>query len=176
MLFRSVYREVSWREILDAAGSTVVFTAQILIVVACASVFAWLLTVNQVPAVLVRWIEGMQLTPWMILLALNVLLLVVGCFIDPLSAILILTPLLVPVITAAGIHPVHFGIVLTVNLAIGLFHPPFGINIFVAQSVLDLKLPVIYRGIVPFLFVYLVALGLITYIPAISLAGMRLFF
>ncbi len=176
LVTRLVYRELSWSDIVGAAGSTVVFTAQILIVVACASVFAWLLTVNQVPAVLVRWIEGMQLTPWMILLALNVLLLVVGCFIDPLSAILILTPLLVPVITAAGIHPVHFGIVLTVNLAIGLFHPPFGINIFVAQSVLDLKLPVIYRGIVPFLFVYLVALALITYIPAISLAGMWLFF
>ena len=176
LVTRLVYRELSLRDIVSAAGSTVVFTAQILIVVACASVFAWLLTVNQVPAVLVRWIEGMQLTPWMILLALNVLLLVVGCFIDPLSAILILTPLLVPVITAAGIHPVHFGIVFTVNLAIGLFHPPFGINIFVAQSVLDLKLPVIYRGIVPFLFVYLVALALITYIPAISLAGMWLFF
>ncbi len=176
LVTRLVYREVSWREILDAAGSTVVFTAQILIVVACASVFAWLLTVNQVPAVLVRWIEGMQLSPWMILLALNVLLLVVGCFIDPLSAILILTPLLVPVITAAGIHPVHFGIILTVNLAIGLFHPPFGINIFVAQSVLGLKLPVIYRGILPFLVLYLIALALITYIPAISLAGMRLFF
>ena len=176
LVTRLVYRELSLRDIVGAAGSTVVFTAQILIVVACASVFAWLLTVNQVPAVLVRWIEGMQLTPWMILLALNVLLLVVGCFIDPLSAILILTPLLVPVITAAGIHPVHFGIVFTVNLAIGLFHPPFGINIFVAQSVLDLKLPVIYRGIVPFLFVYLVALALITYIPAISLAGMWLFF
>ena len=157
-------------------GTTVVFTAQILIVVACASVFAWLLTVNQVPAVLVRWIEGMQLSPWMILLALNILLLVVGCFIDPLSAILILTPLLVPVITAAGINPVHFGIVLTVNLAIGLFHPPFGINIFVAQSVLGLKLPTIYRGILPFLVIYLIALALITYIPAISLAGMRLFF
>ena len=176
LVTRLVYRELTWGDIVGAAGSTVVFTAQILIVVACASVFAWLLTVNQAPAVLVRWIEGMQLTPWMILLALNVLLLVVGCFIDPLSAILILTPLLVPVITAAGIHPVHFGIVFTVNLAIGLFHPPFGINIFVAQSVLDLKLPVIYRGIVPFLFVYLIALGLITYIPAISLAGMWLFF
>lgn len=176
LVTRLVYREVSWREILEAAGSTAVFTAQILIVVACASMFAWLLTVNQVPAVLVRAIEGLQLSPWMILLALNVLLLVVGCFIDPLSAILILTPLLVPVITAAGIHPVHFGIVLTVNLAIGLFHPPFGINIFVAQSVLGLKLPVIYRGILPFLVLYLIALALITYIPAISLAGMRLFF
>ena len=176
LVTRLVYREVTWKEILDAAGTTVFFTAQILIVVACASVFAWLLTVNQVPAALVKWIDGMALSPWMILLALNVLLLVVGCFIDPLSAILILTPLLVPVITAAGINPIHFGIVLTVNLAIGLFHPPFGINIFVAQSVLNLKLAVIYRGIVPFLFIYLVALAIITYVPAISLAGVRLFF
>ncbi len=176
LVTRLVYREVTWKEILDAAGTTVFFTAQILIVVACASVFAWLLTVNQVPATLVKWIEGMALSPWMILLALNVLLLVVGCFIDPLSAILILTPLLVPVITAAGINPIHFGIVLTVNLAIGLFHPPFGINIFVAQSVLGLKLSTIYRGIVPFLGIYLVALAVITYVPAISMAGVKLFF
>ena len=176
LVTRLIYREVTWKEILDAAGSTVFFTSQILIVVACASVFAWLLTVNQVPATLVGWIEGMRLAPWMILFALNVLLLVVGCFIDPLSAILILTPLLIPVVKAAGIDTVHFGIILTVNLAIGLFHPPFGINIFVAQSVLNLKLPVIYRGIVPFIFIYLAALALITYVPAISLAGMRLFF
>jgi C4-dicarboxylate transporter DctM subunit len=70
---------------------------------------------------------------------------------------------------------VHFGIIFTVNLAIGLFHPPFGINIFVAQSVLKLELPVIYRGIIPFIVLYLVALILITYIPAISLFSMRLF-
>jgi len=172
---RVVYRDIPWREILDAAGTTAVFTAQILIIVACASVFAWLLTVNQVPAAVVAWIGSLELTPWMILLALNVLLLVVGCFIDPLSAILVLTPLLVPIIKGAGIDTVHFGIVLTVNLAIGLFHPPFGINIFVAQSVLGLKLGVIYRGIVPFLGLYLLALVAITYVPEISLAGVRLF-
>ena len=71
------------------------------------------------------------------------------------------------------IRPVHFGIVVTVNLAIGLFHPPFGMNIFVAQSVLGLELRAIYRGIIPFLVIYLIALVLITYIPAISLGGMR---
>ena len=76
---------------------------------------------------------------------------------------------------AVGIDTVHFGIVVTVNLAIGLFHPPFGINIFVAQSALGLDLKVIYRGIVPFLFIYLGALGLITYIPQISLFSMKLF-
>ena len=75
---------------------------------------------------------------------------------------------------AVGIDTVHFGIVITVNLAIGLFHPPFGINIFVAQSVLGIKLETIYRGIIPFVVIYLIALALITYIPAISLLGVRL--
>ena len=173
---RFVYRELSWRDIIQAASQTAYFTAQILIVVACASIFAWLLTVNQVPAALVAWLQALELSTWQVLLALNLLLLLVGCFIDPLSAILILTPLLMPIVQSAGIHPVHFGIVLTVNLAIGLFHPPFGINIFVAQSVLGLPLKVIYRGIVPFLVLYLIALALITYVPVISLAGMRLFF
>jgi C4-dicarboxylate transporter DctM subunit len=176
LVTRFIYRELSWRDIVAAASQTAYFTAQILIVVACASIFAWLLTVNQVPAALVGWLGALELSTWQVLLALNLLLLLVGCFIDPLSAILILTPLLMPIVQAAGIHPVHFGIVLTVNLAIGLFHPPFGINIFVAQSVLGLPLNVIYRGIVPFLVIYLIALVLITYIPAISLAGMRLFF
>jgi C4-dicarboxylate transporter DctM subunit len=80
----------------------------------------------------------------------------------------------VPIVKAAGIDGVHFGIVVTVNLAIGLFHPPFGINIFVAQSVLDLELGVIYRGIIPFVVLYLIALALITYVPEISLGSMRL--
>ena len=87
---------------------------------------------------------------------------------------LLLTPLLLPVILAAGIDPVHFGIVITVNLAIGLFPPPFGINIFVAQSVFEIELKEIYRGVVPFFFVYLVALALITFVPALSLAAVRL--
>ena len=95
----------------------------------------------------------------MLLLAINILLLAVGCFLDPLSAILLLSPLLVPMIKAVGIDPVHFGIVVTVNLAIGLFHPPFGINIFVAQTVLGLKLETIYRGIIPFVVIYLIALA-----------------
>jgi C4-dicarboxylate transporter, DctM subunit len=172
---RFVYRELGWKEILEAAASTAVFTSQILIIVACAGIFSWLLTVNQVPAALVQWIEAMRLSKWSVLLAINLLLLLVGCFVDPLSAILLLTPLLVPVVKALGIDTVHFGIIFTVNLAIGLFHPPFGINIFVAQSVLKLELPVIYRGIIPFIVLYLVALILITYIPAISLFSMRLF-
>jgi len=168
-----VFRELGWRDMVEAAASTVLFTGQILIIVACAGVFAWLLTVNQVPAAMTAWLQSFNVSAWMLLLAINVLLLLVGCFLDPLSAILLLSPLLVPLVKAAGIDTVHFGIVVTVNLAIGLFHPPFGINIFVAQSVLGLKLETIYRGIIPFVIIYLVALALITYIPEISLIGVR---
>ena len=171
---RFVFRELGWRDIVDAARVTVLFTAQILIIVACAGVFAWLLTINQVPTAIVDWIQSLHIPVWALLLIINAALLLVGCFLDGISAILLLSPLLVPVIKSVGINPVHFGIIMTVNLAIGLFHPPFGINIFVAQSVLGIKLEPIYRGIIPFVGVYLVALALITYFPQISLLGVRL--
>jgi C4-dicarboxylate transporter DctM subunit len=170
-----VFRELKWGDIVEAAAATAFFSGQVLIIVACASVFAWLLTVNQVPAAMVAWIDSLRVARWEFLVAVNILLLAVGCFLDPLSAILLLTPLLIPVVKAMAIDTVHFGIVVTVNLAIGLFHPPFGINIFVAQSALGLKLEVIYRGIIPFIFIYLAALILITYVPAISLAGVDVF-
>ena len=168
-----VFRELSWRDIVEAAAATVTFTGQVLIIIACAGVFAWLLTVNQVPAAATSWLQSLEISTWMLLLAINVMLLLVGCVLDPLSAILLLSPLLVPIVKAAGVDPVHFGIVITVNLAIGLFTPPFGINIFVAQSVLGLRLQTIYRGIIPFVIIYLIALALITYIPDISLIGVR---
>jgi len=170
-----IYRELGWRDILEAAGNTVMFTGQVLIIVACASVFAWLLTVNQVPETMAQWLQALHVPTWGLLLAVNVGLLLVGCFLDPLSAILMLSPLLVPIMKAAGVDTVHFGIIFMVNLAIGLFHPPFGINIFIAQSVLKIELGVLYRGIVPFLLLYLVALGLITYVPVISLIGVKWF-
>lgn len=175
LVTRFVFCELTFAEILEAATATVRFTAQILIIVACAGVFAWVLTVNQVPATLVATINHFEVSSWQFLLVVNILLLVAGCFLDPLSSILLLTPLLVPVAKSLGIDTVHFGIVFMVNLAIGLFHPPFGINIFVAQSVLGIELKLIYRGIVPFVLLYLLALALITYIPSIALIGVRLF-
>jgi len=175
LVTRFVFRELSYGDILEAAVATIRFTAQILIIVACAGVFAWVLTVNQVPAHLVAGIKYFDVSPWQFLLFVNVLLLVVGCFLDPLSSILLLTPLLIPMAKSLGIDTVHFGIVFMVNLAIGLFHPPFGINIFVAQSVLGIDLKLIYKGIIPFVVLYLVALVLITYIPQISLSGVWLF-
>jgi len=104
------------------------------------------------------------------LLVFNLILLVIGSFLEPPAAILILTPLFLPVVTAFGVDPIHFGIIMTVNLSIGLYTPPFGLNLFAAQTLFNVPLAVIYRGVLPFLAINLLALVLITYIPAISLA------
>jgi C4-dicarboxylate transporter, DctM subunit len=169
-----IYRELTLPDIFLCAQSTAVFTGQILIIVACSVLFGWVLTVNQIPSALTEWLVTMHLPVWVLLLALNVLLLLIGSFMDPISAILLLTPLLVPLVKALGVDPIHFGIIFATNLGIGLFHPPFGINIFVAQTVLRLPLSLIYRGIIPFVFLYLIGLAIITYVPAISQIGVRL--
>jgi C4-dicarboxylate transporter, DctM subunit len=114
-------------------------------------------------------LTGLDLPPWAFLLAVNVILLIAGCFLDPTSAIIVLTPLFMPLVKALGIDPIHFGIVMTVNIAIGMFTPPFGLNIFVAQSVLGVPLDTIYRGVLPFAVVQIAALLIITYWPGLSL-------
>ena len=170
-----IYRELNFRQILDAASGTVFFTAQVLIIISAAGLFSWVLTVNQVPQMLVSYIAEQQISAWQFLLVVNILLLVVGCFMDPLSAILLLAPILIPIVNSLGIDKVHFGIVMTLNLAIGLFTPPFGINIFVAQSVLGMRTADIYRGVLPFFLVFLAVLALITFVPEITLWGMNAF-
>ncbi len=166
---RFIYREVTWAELWDIAISSMYLTAQVLIIVAAAGVFSWLLTVSGIPQSFVQWIDSLHLQPWMILLAVNLLLLVVGCLLDPNSAILVLTPLLLPIMQAIGVDLIHFGIIMTVNLSIGMFTPPFGLNIFVAQALFKSPLKTIYPGLVPFILINLVALGIVTYVPQVSL-------
>ncbi|MGQ9823987.1 MAG: TRAP transporter large permease subunit [Desulfotomaculales bacterium] len=110
------------------------------------------------------------------LLFLNILLLLVGCFFEPSAAILILAPLLLPAAKHLGIDPLHLGIVFTVNLAIGMFTPPFGLNIFVSQSILKKSMGEISTGVLPFIVLYILALCVITYIPSLSLVLPRLLY
>jgi len=166
---RYVYREMSWSDVLEAATQAAIITAQILIIVATAALFSWILTINGVPQAMTGWLTGLNLPPWGFLMAVNVILLIVGCFLDPTSAIIVLTPLFMPLVRALGVDPIHFGIVMTVNIAIGMFTPPFGLNIFVAQSVLGVPLDIIYRGVLPFAVVQIAALLIITYWPGLSL-------
>jgi C4-dicarboxylate transporter DctM subunit len=168
-----VYRETSLRGVFEAAWRSMYLTAQIFVIVASAGVFSWLLTVNGAPAALAEFVERLQVAPWAVLLVINVLLLVVGCFLDTASSILVLTPLLLPLARNAGVDPVHFGVVLVMNLSIGTFTPPFGINIFVGQAVFKAPLSSIYPGIAPFIAVAIAALMVVTYLPQLSLWILR---
>lgn len=164
-----VYREIGWREFWEVSVNSMYLTAQIFLIVAVAGVFSWLLITNGVPRAAVSFIEQAELQPWMVLLIINAFLLVVGCFIDTASAILVLTPLLLPIATTMGVDPIHFGIIMTVNLSIGTFTPPFGVNIFVAQSIFRVPLSSIYIGVLPFIGVTVLGLMIITYWPGLSL-------
>lgn len=173
LVTRFLYRTLTWRRLLELSVSSAILTAQIMIIVAASGVFSWLLTISGVPQAIVRFIADQQVSPVMLLLAINVFLLIVGCFIDPGSAVLVLTPLLVPIVKHAGIDPVHFGIIVTVNLSIGMFTPPFGLNLFVAQGLFQVPVGRIIRGVAPFLVIQLAALLLITYVPWLSLYLVR---
>jgi C4-dicarboxylate transporter DctM subunit len=164
-----VHREIGWREFWDVSVTSMYLTAQIFLIVAVAGVFSWLITTSGAARAAVDTIAHLQLPPWMVLLIINAFLLVVGCFIDPASAILVLTPLLLPIAQAIGVDPIHFGIIVVTNLSIGTFTPPFGVNIFVAQSIFNVPLRSIYLGLVPFIAVALVGLMIVTYVPALSL-------
>jgi C4-dicarboxylate transporter DctM subunit len=164
-----VYREIGWRDFWEVSINSMYLTAQIFLIVAVAGVFSWLLITNGVPRAAVSFIENLQLQPWVVLLIINIFLLVVGCFIDTASAILVLTPLLMPIAKSIGVDPIHFGIIVTVNLSIGTFTPPFGVNIFVAQSIFRVPLASIYIGVLPFIAVTVLGLMIITYWPDLSL-------
>jgi C4-dicarboxylate transporter, DctM subunit len=170
----AIYREIGWREFWQVSVTSMYLTAQIFLIVAVAGVYSWLLTTSGVPKAAVDHIAQLNLQPWQVLLTINLFLLIVGCFIDTASAILVLTPLLLPIATAIGVDPIHFGIIVTVNLSIGTFTPPFGINIFVTQSIFDVPLRSIYAGLAQFIAVAIVGLMILTYVPDLSLWLVRL--
>jgi C4-dicarboxylate transporter DctM subunit len=169
LVTKFIYRDITWKGLWAVAISSVYLTAQVFIIVAAAGVYAWLLTVGGVPQILVEFVRSISDEPWIVLIIINVFLLIVGCFVDPASAILVLTPLLIPVVKAHGIDLIHFGVIMAVNLEIGMFTPPVGLNIFVAQAMFKTPLRIIYTGIAPFFFVNLIALGIVTYVPELSL-------
>jgi C4-dicarboxylate transporter DctM subunit len=169
-----VYREIGWLEIFESASRSMYLTAQVFVIVAVAGVYSWLLTVNGIPQALAGTITDLQVPPWAVLMAINLLLLAVGCVLDTASSILVFTPLLLPLATVIGVDPVHFGVILVMNLSIGTFTPPFGINLFVGQAAFRLPLSTLYAGVGPFIAISIVALLVVTYVPAISLAILRL--
>jgi C4-dicarboxylate transporter, DctM subunit len=165
-----IYRDIGWRELWRITLSSVFLISQILIVVTAAGIYSWLLTTSGIPQNIVAAMIGLDLAPSQTLLLVNAGLLLVGSFLEPPAAIMILTPLLLPVVTAAGVNPVHFGIIMAVNLSIGMYTPPFGLNLFASQAIFNQPLATIYRGVVPFVLINFATLMLISYAPWFSLA------
>jgi TRAP-type C4-dicarboxylate transport system permease large subunit len=163
------YRTLSGRMVIKASMETVELTATVLFIVSAASVFGWVLAVSRTTEMIAGWVLAFTSDPAMFLLLANALMLFVGCFLEPTAAITILTPILLPIVLKLGIDPVHFGLVMVLNLMIGLLHPPMGLVLFVLARVANLSFQRTTMAILPWLVPLLLSLALITYVPAISL-------
>jgi len=164
-----VYREISWRDLPRIFLDTVETNAVVLMLVMTASLMGWVLTRAQVPQQLGAWILGTTRNPLIILLMINIFLLIVGCFMEALAALIILVPVFMPVIQSVGIDPVHFGLVMVLNLMIGTLTPPVGIVLFVVARVANLPFEVVTKATAPFLIPLIVVLVLITIFPPLVL-------
>lgn len=160
-----IYRDLTRRTCAEALKETVRLTGQIFILIAASGVFSQALTMVQVPQMLSSLLGGAGRLVFLLLT--NVLFLILGMLVDPASAVLVMTPLLLPTAQHLGIDLVHFGIVMVVNLAIGMFTPPFGLNLFVAQSIFGRRMEEVVRACVPFFVCDLIALAVITYFPGL---------
>ncbi|CAB3655847.1 TRAP transporter large permease [Achromobacter kerstersii] len=165
-----VYKEITLKNLPTIFGRAAVMSAIILLIVAFAAVFAYLLTINQVPQRVAAMLGSMTTNPIVFLLLVNIMLFVVGMFIEALAAILIIVPILAPISVAFGIDPIHFGMIVITNLAVGMVTPPVGVNLFVVCEVAQLKMHQLARYLVLFLAVLVVDIMIISYVPILSTA------
>ena len=163
------YRTMTMSTLARATFDTIETTASVLFIVTAASIFAWLLTVSQAAQMLSGAILTITDNKWVFLILVNILMLFVGCFLDTIAAITILVPILLPLTAQFGIDPVHFGLIMTLNLMIGLLHPPLGMVLFVLSRVAKLSVERTTMAILPWLLPLFIALILITFVPAVVL-------
>ena len=164
-----IYKDLKFRDIPKVFARSAVMMAMILFIITNAMLFAFILTTEGIPGAIASFIIGHAVTPWVFLLFVNVLLYFVGDFMEPSAAILILAPLFLPIVLKLGIDPIHFGVIMTVNMEIGMITPPVGLNLFVASGISGLSLWDVFKGAAPFMVIMLFALMVITYVPVISL-------
>ncbi len=164
-----VYRTLTWSMLPRILLSTAKETAVILVIVGAAAPFSWILGIEQAPQLIAETVKQLTSNPWVLLLLLNVVLLILGMFMETIAIMIILVPILIPVLTAFGVDLTHFGIVLLVNLVIGQLTPPVGVLLFVSSSVSRTPLGSILNEITPFLVALIVTLMVLTFIPALSL-------
>nr|WP_313165858.1 TRAP transporter large permease [Sedimentibacter sp.] len=164
-----IYKSIGFKDLSSVIRDSVATSVPILLVISTASVFGKVLTLMQAPTLIGSAITGAFTTKLSILLVINLMLLFVGMVMDTTPAILILVPILLPIVQSIGVNPIHFGVIMTVNLAIGFVTPPIGLNLFVANSLTGLSIIDISKYAIPFIIAFLVALMMITFIPDISL-------
>jgi C4-dicarboxylate transporter DctM subunit len=160
--------DLSWRQVPKTLLSAANTSAMLLYIITNAILFSFLMTSEQIPQEMSAWVVAQNLQPWMFLLMVNLALLAAGQFMEPTSIVLILAPLFLPIAKVMGIDPIHLGIIMVVNMEIGMIHPPVGLNLFVASHLAKEGLTEVSIATLPWVGVMLVYLGLITYIPAIS--------
>ena len=165
-----VYGDIKFSDLPDILAGSAMTSGTILILVIMATAFGRVITLAQIPSDLAASLTSLSDNPIIILLLINLMLLIIGMFMETISSIIIMTPILLPVTVALGVDPIAFGVIMTVNLAIGFCTPPLGVNLFVASSISGVSIEQLSKAILPFFAGMLVLLMLITYVPAISLA------
>lgn len=164
-----IYRDLTWRGAWQAAVETAMMTGAVMLIIMASSTIQWLLTAEQVPQNLALWVTGTLSEPWLIILALNIVMLVVGAFLDLPAAVLLLGPLFVGIGQAIGMDPVQLGLMMVVNLSIGLYTPPVGTTLFISAGIARVGIGETVRALIPFYLVALLVLFLISYVPALTI-------
>ncbi len=163
-----VYRTLTWRAVWASLRETTEATSSILFIVATAAVFAWVLTLDQVPAAAGKFLLGVSDNPVVLLLLVNVLLLIVGMFLESIAAILIIAPIVAPALHAAGVDPLQLGIVFVLNLMIGLLTPPIGMSLYMVSIIAKMPVHSVIRGVMPFFIPLILSLLVVSAVPAVS--------
>ena len=171
---RFIYKELDFKSIYASFKDASLVNGATTFMIGLSMSFASYLAMEQVPMKIGSWLLGISSNPAVIMLCINILLLIIGCFVDNISSMIILTPILLPVVTKLGIDPIHFGLVMTVALAIGFVTPPYGANLFVASAVSGVNMVKISRAVVPLIIVMILCLMLFTYVPATSMGLVKL--
>ncbi|MGI6034448.1 MAG: TRAP transporter large permease [Limnochordia bacterium] len=165
----AVYRELPLRELPGVVLESLLTSSSLMIVIAAANPFGWVIAYEKIPQHLAEYTLAMIHSPYLLLFVINVFLLFLGCFMESASLFILLTPILVPVIKSFGIDPLHFGIIMVVNLCIGTLTPPFGVCLFAASRIAGISFERTLRGVKPFYIPLLIALLIITYFPQVTL-------
>jgi len=163
-----VYRTLEWKALPDILSRSALLSASVLIIIGLSASFAWILTIENVPQTLAEWLVGMNLSPWMFLIIVNVFLLLFGIFIEPLPGVMVLAPILAPVAVKLGIDPIHFAMIVIYNLTLGMITPPVGGLLFVTCNVSRVPMSQLVRELVPFLWAHGAVLLVLTFMPALS--------